>query len=114
MHRKIVLAAVGLAAAVSLTSTAFAGAADYTFEPVKTEVKKGSGVTVAVRLVHKPTGKPVSPTRALTLADRRDSPRQLNKLKSATKGEATQPAPVAARLFLPNHKRRRPGAGATQ
>jgi len=60
MYRRIVLAGAVLAAAVSLSSTAFAGANDYTFEPVKAEVKKGNGVTVAVRLVHKPTGKPVS------------------------------------------------------
>jgi hypothetical protein len=43
-----------------VTSAAFAGANDYAFEPVKAEVKKGNGVTLAVRLVHKPTGRPVS------------------------------------------------------
>ena len=36
-----------------------AGTNDYTFEPVKAEVKKGSGVIVAVRLIHKPSGKAV-------------------------------------------------------
>ena len=60
MNPKFTLAGVLFAAAMDLTSTAFAGASDYTFEPVKAEVKKGKGVTVAVRLVHKPTGKPVS------------------------------------------------------
>lgn len=60
MYRKSVLAAVVFAAAVSLTSTAFSGGNDYVFEPVKAEVKKGNGVTLTVRLVHKPTGKPVS------------------------------------------------------
>src|SRR5258708_32229984 len=60
MCHKFILAGAVLAAAVSLTSTAFAGASDYTFEPVKAEVKKGNGVTLAVRLVHKPTGRPVS------------------------------------------------------
>jgi hypothetical protein len=54
------LAAAVLAAALSLTATAFAGADDYVFEPVKAEVKKGDDVIVAVRLKHKPTGKPVS------------------------------------------------------
>ena len=39
---------------------AVAGANDYVFEPVKAEVKKGDDVTVAVRLKHKATGKPVT------------------------------------------------------
>jgi hypothetical protein len=54
------LAAAVFAAALSLTTTAFAGANDYVFEPVKAEVKKGDDVIVAVRLKHKPTGKPVT------------------------------------------------------
>jgi len=45
---------------VSLTGPAFAGAVDYVFEPVKSEVKKGDGVVVSVRLKHKATGKPVT------------------------------------------------------
>jgi hypothetical protein len=45
---------------VSPTVPAFAGTKDYAFEPVKAEVKKGDHVTLTVRLVHKPTGKPVS------------------------------------------------------
>ena len=32
---------------------------DYVFEPVKAEITTGNDVTVAVRLVHKPTGKPI-------------------------------------------------------
>ena len=60
MNPKLTLAFAVLAATMGLTSAAFAGPNDYTFEPVKAEVKKGNGVTVAVRLVHKPTGKPVS------------------------------------------------------
>src|SRR5438445_11393136 len=60
MYRKFGVAGVVFAAAISVTSAAFAGASDYTFEPVKAEVKKGNGVTIAVRLVHKPTGRPVS------------------------------------------------------
>jgi hypothetical protein len=38
---------------------AFAGAADYAFEPVSAEVEKGDSVTITVRLIHKPTGKSV-------------------------------------------------------
>jgi YtkA-like len=60
MNRKMMLAAIVFAAAMSLGNAALAGANDYAFEPVKAEVKKGSGIVVTVRLVHKPTGKPVS------------------------------------------------------
>ncbi|MFN0044463.1 MAG: FixH family protein [Alphaproteobacteria bacterium] len=42
-----------------IASPAWAGAADYAFQPVSAEVKKGSGVTLGVRIVHTPTGKPV-------------------------------------------------------
>ena len=60
MISKSMLAAM-LAVAVSLTGgAAFAAASDYAFEPVTSEMKKGDDVTVAVRLVHKPTGKPVA------------------------------------------------------
>ena len=49
-----------LAATLSLaTSAAMAGAGDYTFEPVKAEMKKGEDVTLAVRLTDKKTGRPV-------------------------------------------------------
>ncbi len=55
------LAVAMLVAGISLTNVAaFAGANDYAFEPVAPEMKKGDDVIVAVRLVHKPTGKPVS------------------------------------------------------
>src|SRR5437764_14590813 len=60
MNRKFVLAGAAFAAAMSLASAAFAGAADYAFEPVKTDVKKGEDVTLSVRLKHKTSGKPVS------------------------------------------------------
>ncbi|MCB1519155.1 MAG: FixH family protein [Hyphomicrobiaceae bacterium] len=52
----------GLAAlALSLIATgALAAAADYEFQPLKVDVKKGAGSELAVRLVHKATGKPVT------------------------------------------------------
>jgi YtkA-like len=53
------LAAATVVAAMNLTGTAFAGADDYVFEPVKAEIKSSNVATVAVRLVHKPTGRPV-------------------------------------------------------
>ena len=46
MTWKIMLA--GVAIAVAVTGSALAGANDYVFEPVKTEVKKGDGVIVSV------------------------------------------------------------------
>lgn len=54
------LRAVLLGLTLSLLSVpALAGAADYAFEPLKIEVKNGVTSELAVRLVHKPTGKPV-------------------------------------------------------
>jgi hypothetical protein len=54
------LAGAALTVAVGLMGgAAFAGANDYAFEPVAAEMKKGDDVTVALRLVHKPSGKPV-------------------------------------------------------
>ncbi len=54
-------AAAAFAVAFSLfVGAAFAGANDYIFEPVAAETKGGAGVTVALRLVHKPTGKAIS------------------------------------------------------
>jgi hypothetical protein len=56
--KSLIVSAV-ITAAVGLTDIAFAASDDYVFEPVKTELTRGDDVTVAVRLVHKPTGKPV-------------------------------------------------------
>jgi hypothetical protein len=60
MNWKFVLAATAFAAAMQLSSAAFTDANDYLFEPVAVEIKRGDDVTVAVRLVHRPTGKPVA------------------------------------------------------
>jgi hypothetical protein len=55
------LATAAVAATLSLAaSAAMAGADDYSFEPVNPEMKKGDDVTLTVRLINKPTGKPVS------------------------------------------------------
>jgi hypothetical protein len=49
------------AASFALTLTAaFAGKGDYVFEPIAVEVSTSSGSELAVRLVHKPSGKPVA------------------------------------------------------
>ena len=60
MHPKFALAAMAAAVLISTGIAAMAGANDYAFEPVAAEMKKGDDVTIAVRLVHKPTGKPVT------------------------------------------------------
>ena len=39
---------------------AIAVAADYEFQPLEIEVKNGNGSELAVRLMHKPSGKPVT------------------------------------------------------
>jgi hypothetical protein len=59
MNRYFALAGAAMTVAVSLTSMAWSAASDYAFEPVTAEVKKGEGVTVAVRLKDKRSGKPV-------------------------------------------------------
>ena len=60
MTTKYLLAAA-FAVGMGLTSAAaWAGVKDYAFEPVAAEFKKGDDVIVAVRLLHKPTGKPVA------------------------------------------------------
>ena len=83
MTRKFILAGAALAVAVSLTGTAFAGANDYAFEPVSAEVNRGE-VTVAVRLMHKPTGKSVA-----------DAVITQSRIDMAPDGMATMASPIA-------------------
>ena len=83
MTRKLILAGAAIAVAMGLTGTAFAGANDYAFEPVATEVNRGE-VTVAVRLVHKPTGKSV-PDAVITQT----------RIDMAPDGMATMASPIA-------------------
>ena len=61
-RNRIVIAALALSwglAVIAGTPAALAAAGDYEFQPVAVDVKNGTGREVAVRLVHKPTGKPV-------------------------------------------------------
>ena len=101
MNPKITLASVLFAAAIGLTSAAFAGANDYAFEPVKAEVKKGSGVTLTVRLVHKPTGKPVS--SAVIFSPRIDmSPEGMETMTApATPAAGAEPGTYSFKTDLP-------------
>lgn len=57
VFRALALTAAG---AITLSAAAYAAAADYAFEPVSAEIKSGKGSEVAVRLVNKTTGEPVS------------------------------------------------------
>src|SRR5262245_18406330 len=60
MPRKSILGVAAFLAAKLLAARAVAGADDYVFEPVNSEIKSSNVATVAVRLVHKPSGKPVT------------------------------------------------------
>src|SRR5262245_59975991 len=53
------LAAAASLALAGATTPGIAAANDYAFEPVKADVRNGAGSELAVRIVHKPTGKPV-------------------------------------------------------
>ena len=78
LSRVLTLSALGLATIIS-TSAALAGAADYEFQPVAADVKNGAGSELAVRLVHKPTGKPV--VGALLIRTRLDmSPDKMDEM----------------------------------
>ena len=52
-------AATAIALAYMASQFALAAGKDYAFEPVQIEIKNGNDSELAVRLVHKPTGKPV-------------------------------------------------------
>ena len=82
MNRKSILAAAIFAAISSTPTVTLAGANDYAFEPMKAEVKQGGDTTIAVRLIHKPTGKPVA--GAMVVRTRLDmSPEAMGEMVSA-------------------------------
>jgi len=58
--RKFFLTGTAVAALVTLTNVTLAGANDYVFEPVKTDIKSSNVATIAVRLLHKPSQRPVT------------------------------------------------------
>ena len=51
-------ALIGLLAG-TVSASAWAAASDYVFEAVTQDVRNGPGSEIAVRLIHKPSGKPV-------------------------------------------------------
>ena len=60
MTRKFVLTGAAVSVLLTLTNGILAGANDYVFEPVKTEIKSSNVATIAVRLLHKPSERPVT------------------------------------------------------
>lgn len=82
MNRKSIFAAAIFVAVSGAPAVTLAGANDYAFEPVNAEVKQGSDTIVAVRLIHKPTGKPVA--GAMVVRTRVDmSPEAMGEMVSA-------------------------------
>jgi hypothetical protein len=52
--------AVAASVILAVAATAVQAAKeDYVFEPVPVEIRTGNGIELAVRITHKPTGKPV-------------------------------------------------------
>lgn len=101
MHLKILLA-LATSATLSLAGpTAFAGADDYVFEAVQAELTKGDDVIIAVRLLHKPTGKPVA--EAVILRTRIDmAPHGMDEIMSpVTPIPAKEPGTYAFKTDLP-------------
>jgi hypothetical protein len=58
-QKRAAVAALVAFAWVGIALQAWAGADDYDFQLVKTEIKKGDAADIAVRLIDKRTGKPV-------------------------------------------------------
>jgi len=58
-NRRAALAVLGALALTAVTAPARADVKDFEFQLVQSEVKKGNGAIVAVRLVNKKTGQPV-------------------------------------------------------
>ena len=79
---------VGLAAGFVATLPAWAGANDYAFEPVTKDVRSGPGSELAVRLTHKPDGKPVE--GAIVIRSRLDmSPENMESMTSEVAPESS-------------------------
>jgi len=101
MKRKFLLV-YAFAVAMSLTTAAsFAAAIDYAFEPVAAELKKGDDVIVAIRLLHKPSGRPV--TDAVIVRTRVDmAPDGMAEMESAVAPlPGSEPGVYAFKTDLP-------------
>jgi hypothetical protein len=101
MFRTWLLAAAFAVGANLVATAALAGAKDYEFQPVNAEIKKGDDVVVAVRLVHKPSGKPVD--GAIIIRTRVDmSPEKMADMVSpVSAAESKEPGTYAFKTDLP-------------
>jgi hypothetical protein len=101
MIRPILYSVFLSAALAGLPGPVLAGASDYAFEAVQPEMKKGDDVTVAVRLVHKPSGKPI--TDAVIFRTRIDmGPDGMADMESpVTAVSASEPGTYAFKTDLP-------------
>ena len=101
MRKKSALAALLAAAFGFAHAPAFAAANDYAFEAVAAEVKKGDDVVISLRLVHKPTGKPVPD--AVIIRRRVDmAPDGMADMESpVTPAAASEPGVYAFKTDLP-------------
>ena len=98
-----------IVAAVALTHVpALAAANDYAFEPIAAEVKTGEAVIVAVRLVHKPSGKVVPQAVIIrtrvdmapdNMADMESPPSWMNSSSSPTASHTRTSAKISATFF---------------
>lgn len=101
MSWKLTCAALMAAAVAFAQAPAFAAANDYAFEPTAAEVKKGDDVIVAVRLVHKPSGKLVQ--QAIVIRTRVDmAPDNMADMESpVSPAPASEPGVYAFKTDLP-------------
>ncbi len=101
MYPKFLLAIMFAGAVILTSAAALAAANDYAFEAVQAEMKRGDDITVAVRLVHKPTGKPV--TDAVIFRTRIDmGPDGMAEMESpVTPVPASEPGIYAFKTDLP-------------
>jgi hypothetical protein len=97
----MLFAALLAAVATVVNAPAFAAASDYAFEPTAAEVKKGDDIVVAVRLVHKPSGKLVS--EAIIIRSRVDmAPDNMADMESpVAPAPASEPGVYAFKTDMP-------------
>jgi hypothetical protein len=87
----------------STTTASYAGAKDYEFQAVRTEIKQGPGAVVSVRLVDKRTGKSVPD--AVIFTTRMDmAPEGMETMTTPVEASASTEAGVYAFRSLPRSR----------
>jgi hypothetical protein len=101
MSTTLLRAALLAVTITALSAAAMAGASDYAFEPVAAEMQKGDDVIVALRLVHKPSGKPIAD--AIVIRTRIDmAPDRMAEMESpVTPLPSPEPGVYAFKTDLP-------------